>query len=165
MNDTNYLFMHGRVHDIVKASPAPDAHILSLELDRGRLMDLAIGKFDHPLRLGDVVSVAVEQARPRQVLVLVNHTIGDGTVYLEQGSFNWSNRGLVGTGLGIVVLSGLVFDWWAALAALVFTLVFWLAVGWLACQRGDQQATEVSFLLDRDYFLWHAERRREGCAP
>ncbi len=164
MNEANYLFIHGWVDDVVRDAEARDAHRIRVRQSDGHIADLALGQLDHPIRLGDEVSVVVEHARPGQVLVLVDHTTGEWTNYLCREEDPWPGAQDI---LLIVVTAGafaLALGGWAVFATLAFVLSFWMVAAWLPRRRRDRAAALVDYLIDREYCRWRAGVARQGSA-
>ena len=46
MNESNYLFIHGWVDDVVRDATVPEAHRIRLRLADGRIENLSLGRIE-----------------------------------------------------------------------------------------------------------------------
>ena len=162
MNESNYLFIHGWVDDVVRDATVPEAHRIRLRLADGRIEDLSLGRIESPVRLGDEVSVVVERARHGRALVLMDHTTGEGTNVLRREGRRWPAESDV---LIIAATAGsfaVTLGWGAVPTTLVFALLFWLVTAKLPQTRRHRMAAVVDYLMDREYCRWRAGHSREG---
>lgn len=164
MNEKRYMFIHGWVDDVMSDATVQDSHRIRVRLVDGQIADLSLGWIESPVRLGDEVSIVVERTRPGRVLVLVNHTTGEGTNDLRREGLRWpavSDTLVIAATAGAFVVT---LGWGAVPATLVFALLFWLVVVELLRTRRRRAAVLVDYLIDREYWRWRAGLYRQEAA-
>jgi hypothetical protein len=161
MNEAGYMFIHGWVDDVVRDATVQEAHRIRLWLADGQIEDLSLGRIESPVRLGDEISVVAERARPGRVLVLVDHTTGEGTNFLRLERHRWpvESDGFIAATAGSFAVT---LGWGAVPATLAFALLFWLVAAKLPRMRRSRAAALVDYLMDREYCRWRAGLSREG---
>lgn len=163
MPDTKYQTIHGWVEDIERDPSVAGGYRLFVKQEEGQPLEFAMGLPGSPLKLGDEVSLAVDRARPAQVLSLVVHSTGEGTRFPH----NSGGGGFTGTDWAVIVVVAVslavALAWIAVPTLAAFVLVYGLLRRSSQQARRQREAARMDYLLDRDYFRWRAEldRKRE----
>lgn len=158
MNQKNFRVIHGWVDDILM-DHAPSGYRLRVRQDGGQVADLALDQPVGSVRIEDEVSIVVANSRPGRVLVLIDHTTGDGANFLREG-----RRWRPGEGELLLILA-VALGWVALPASLCFVMLYWLVTYRIPEANRRRAAARIDYLIDREYCRWHAMRTRKGSVP
>lgn len=158
MNQKNFRVIHGWVGDILM-DQAPSSYRLRVRQDGGQVAVLALDQPVGSVKIEDEVSVVVASSRPGRVLVLIDHTTGDGAKFLREG-----RRWRPGEGELLLILA-VALGWVALPASLCFVVLYWLVTYQIPEANQRRAAARIDYLIDREYCRWHAMRTRKGSVP
>lgn len=165
MRETEYQIVHGWVEDIEKHPAVAGEYPLLVRQEEGRLLEFSMGQPGSPLKLGDEVSLAVDRARPTRVLSIVDHSTGEGTLFLRSGGGRWGTEGDLLVIAVVAASFAVALEWAAVPALLAFVLVYGLIRRGIQVARRRKDAARIDYLLDKDYFRWRAELDHTRGAP
>ena len=158
MNQKNFRVIHGWVGDILM-DDAPSGYRLLVRQDGGQVADLVLDQPVGSVKIEDEVSVVVANSRPGRVLVLIDHTTGDGANFLREGRHRRPGEG------ELLLILAVALGWVALSASLCFVVLYWLVTYRIPEANRRRAAARIDYLIDREYCRWHAMRTRKGSVP
>lgn len=164
MDQKAFRVIHGWVGDILRDQER-NGYRLRLRPDEGQVAELALDQPVGSMKLGDEVSVVVARSLPGLVLVVIDHTTGEGANFVREGRRPRSGEGDMLVILAAAGFFAVALGWMVLLTLPCFVLLYSLVMHRILEAKQRRTAARIDYLIDREYCRWHAMQTRQGSVP
>lgn len=165
MDQKDFRVIHGWVGDILRDQERSGYRLRLRQDEEGHVADLVLDQPVGSMKIEDEVSIVVANSRPGRVLVLIDHTIGEGANFVREGRCRRPGEGHLLVISAIAGFFAVALGWMALPALLFFVLFYWLVMHRIPEAKQRRTAARIDYLIDREYCRWHAMRTRQGSVP